>query len=436
MSGDPSYPPIVPHRQRLSAAVFLALALAAASCGSDAAEIAESPAVDSSTAAPEQLETTSTTAPVETSTVPDSTVPVETTTTSTTTPAVSTSPVFTSYEFPDGLIDGRPTQVQGLLGVPEGPGPFPVAIVMHGSHPPCVDDFIPETFNESIVTETLVNLCGTAFPELIRHDIGLGHIVTELNNAGIAAISIDVSSAYVWWGGEPNELETIEQLVTTHFEILTRLNAGEDLGLGLESLSGRLELDAVSVVGHSRTGGHIVSMIEPSSGIPFAPVAVAMVEPLAGPEEAIQREIPILLIRGECDEDVGPDAGRQFLLDVLDPDRLAPATDLFIPAAGHRMLNTGLNGSTCPERGDRLAIQTQAASAVSSFIASAGGQVDLVAGVDATLEALRGDFPSSAEIIELTAFDPQSVPFATSTVGLLPPQPEGADYSDALIEDF
>ena len=33
-------------------------------------------------------------------------------------------------------------------------------------------------------------------------------------------------------------------------------------------------------------------------------------------------------------------------------------------------------------------------------------------------------------------FDPQSVPFATSTVEILPPIPDGADFSDALLEDF
>ena len=50
----------------------------------------------------------------------------------------------------------------------------------------------------------------TAVPEYIRHDIGLGHLVTALNNAGIAAVSIDADSTYVWWGGEPNEILTLE----------------------------------------------------------------------------------------------------------------------------------------------------------------------------------------------------------------------------------
>ena len=190
--------------------------------------------------------------------------PSSTTSTTTTAPPPNEAAVFTSYEFPSGLVDGRPTQVQGLLGVPVGSGPFPLAIVMHGSHPPCVDDFIPETFADAIVTETTEYLCGSDFPEYIRHDIGLGHIVTALNDVGIAAVSIDVDSAYVWWGGEPFEFGTVEALVNAHAGIVTRLNAGEDLGLGIDSLAGRIDLDQIALVGHSRSGGHVASMLDTS----------------------------------------------------------------------------------------------------------------------------------------------------------------------------
>ena len=344
--------------------------------------------------------------------------------------------MFVSYEFPSGLLDGRPTQLQGLLGVPEGPGPFPLAIVMHGSHPPCVDDFIPETFSPSIVTETVESLCGDEFPEYIRHDIGLGHVVTALNNAGVAAVSIDVDSAYVWWGGEPDELATLESIAATHLDILTRLNSGEDLGLDIDSLTGRISTDQVSVIGHSRSGGHVVSMIDPTRSLAFEPVAAVLIEPAVGFPTTDHLDIPLLLIRGECDEDVGPDAGRQFLLDTISPDRTAAVTDLFIPAAGHRDLNTGLNGSACPDRGDRAAIQSQTAQAVASFVASVGGQVELLDGVDATVEALIGQRAEPAPISGAIDFDPQAVSRLSASTTILPPLPEGADYSDALIEDF
>jgi len=403
-------------RQLAGSGFFFVIAMVAASCGS---------ASGNNTAAP------TTQAPVTT---------IEATTAAPTTqPEPETPAILTSYELASGLIDGtngnRPSQVQGLLGVPEGPGPFPVAIVMHGSHPACVDDFIPETFSEVIVTETQAFLCGTAFPEYIRSDIGLGHIVTALNASGVAAISIDMTSTYVWWGGEPDELATVEQLASTHFDILRRLNSGDGLGLSIDSLAGRLALDQTSIVGHSRSGGHVISLLE-SAELPFVPVGAVLIEPEVGLPDAAIPDVPILLVRGECDEDVGPEAGRQFLLDTLSPDRSTPAADLFIPAAGHRMLNTGFNGSTCPERGDRSIIQAQAAQAVSSFIASAGREVALVEGAAVTLEGLQGPASVGVDAEPFVAVDPLLIPFATSRSEVLPALPPGADYSDAILEEF
>ena len=423
--------------------VLVLISLVAASCGTDAVESTNAPASEPTTAAPEPLETTSTTEPQATTaaptttSAPDSTTLVETTTSTAATPSEpSGDAIFTSYEFPSGLVDGRPTQVQGLLGVPEGPGPFPLAIVMHGSHPPCVDDFIPETFSDTIVTETVEYLCGSDFPQYIRHDIGLGHIVTALNDVGIAAVSIDVDSAYVWWGGEPFEFGTVEALVNTHLGVVGRLNDGEDLGLGIDSLAGRMDLNQIALIGHSRSGGHIASMLDTAQGLSFEPAAAVLIEPDVGAPVADLLDVPLLLIRGECDEDVGPEAGRDFLLEFASPDRSSRVTDLSITAAGHRSINTGLNGSACPERGDRVAIQTQVAVAVSSFITTQGEEVVVLDGVGTTVDALVGLEPTIVPSSDPVDFDPQSVPFTTSAVELLPPIPEGADFSDALDENF
>ena len=427
-------------RTKLSG-LILAVALIATSCASDATVSAADSTTSSTTTTTAPSETVATTStPTTLEPVEDSTGETETSipepTPTTAAPGPDGPAILTSYEFAPGLVDGRPTQVQGLLGVPAGPGPFPVAIVMHGSHPPCVDDFIPETFSEAIVTETNPSLCGAEFPEYIRHDVGLGHVVIALNDVGIAAVSIDVESAYVWWGGEPFEFGTVEEIIETHVDVLTRLDDGEDLGLGIDSISDRLALDQISLIGHSRSGGHVVSILEASSTLPFDPLTVVAIEPDVGFPPSDLLDVPVLLIRGECDEDVGAEAGRDFLVEVLDPARLAPAIDLFIPAAGHRMLNTGLNGSTCPERGDRSLIQAQLARGVSSFVASSGQQIELLDDVGATVETLRGNAPIEEVISGPVGYDPQRVPNAVSTVELVPPLPQDADYSDALIEDF
>ena len=109
---------------------------------------------------------------------------------------------------------------------------------------------------------------------------------------------------------------------------------------------------------------------------------------------------------------------------------------MFIPSAGHRSLNTGLNGSTCPDDGDENAIRSQVATAVASFITTQGEEILTVDGVGTAVEALIGDPPTLVPSAELSDYNPLSVPFATSTVAILPPLPQDADYADALLEDF
>lgn len=408
------------HLRQLCGALTL-LALVSASCASQAAT-------------PTATESTSSTDAVP-STTAEVTPTTETATSSAIADVQNSAPILTSYEFPAGLIDGQPTLMQGVIGVPDGPGPFPVAIVMHGAHPACVDDFIPETFSDEIVTQTVEFLCGAEFPEYIRHDIGLGYIVGALNNAGVAAVAIDVKATYVWWGGEPDEFGVLAQLVNAHHEVLQGLNGGDDLGLDLSAVEGRLNLNEISLVGHSRSGGFVLPLIASDSALAFSPKVGVLLQPDGVYVDDNLPELPILLVRGECDEDVGPEAGVLELTDLV-AETKSPVGDLFVSSAGHRMLNTGLNGSACPERGDRSTIAAQVAQGIASFVASDGGGIDLVYDSDSQVTNLGGQPIEQREVDRSSPFDPYAVPFATSTVELLPPIPDGADYSDALDEDF
>ena len=404
---------------RLLASLVL-LALIAASCASqsEVSDAAPTPAVEEQTTA-----------------APSPTTHSEAAESTSTTEARNTAPLLTSYEFPAGLVDDQPTLMQGVVGVPDGPGPFPVAMVMHGAHPACVDDFAPETFSDGIITQTVEFLCGVEFPEYIRHDVGLSYIVAALNNAGVAAVAIDVKATYVWWGGEPYEFGVLAQLVNAHHEVLQRLNDGDDLGLGLSAVEGRLNLDEISLVGHSRSGGYVLPLIASDTALSFSPRAGVLLQPDGVYVDNNLPELPILLVRGECDEDVGPEAGVLELTDLVAGTN-APVGDLFVSAAGHRMLNTGLNGSTCPERGDRSTIAAQVAQGIASFVASDGGSIDLLHDSDAQFTNLGGQLVEQIPVDRSSRFDPHTVPFASSTVELLPPVPDGADYSDALDEDF
>lgn len=71
-----------------------------------------------------------------------------------------------------------PYRLKGLIGVPDGSGPFPLVIIFHGSH--SNDD------------------------ESLRFGTGYDYLVEALAGQGIVTASLDISKAYIWkyeiWG--------------------------------------------------------------------------------------------------------------------------------------------------------------------------------------------------------------------------------------------
>lgn len=107
-------------------ATLAVAALVAAACGAPS----ESSVRDASTAGPTvsgRVPAAGTIVPIAT---PRPTVP---------------APVMRAYEFPGGMIDGRAgggklyTRVEALVAIPQTPGRHPVAVVVHGSYPSCID---------------------------------------------------------------------------------------------------------------------------------------------------------------------------------------------------------------------------------------------------------------------------------------------------------
>ena len=75
-------------------------------------------------------------------------------------------------------------------------------------------------------------------------------------------------------------------------------------------------------------------MLTAAADIGFEPAAAVMIEPAYAFHEGALLDVPMLLIRGECDEDVGPEADRDLLITALDPQHAASVVDLlFRPRA-------------------------------------------------------------------------------------------------------
>jgi hypothetical protein len=87
----------------------------------------------------------------------------------------------------------------------------------------------------------------------------------------------------------------------------------------------------------------------------------------------VVRSIPTLLVRGGCDEDAGRGAGLAEASRLARRSGARAVVDLFIPRAGHAMLNSGLTGSgvlepVCPALADRTTVQRQIGAAAVAFL--------------------------------------------------------------------
>lgn len=79
----------------------------------------------------------------------------------------SSAPIIRAYEFPGGMIeDGGPgiklyTRVEALVALPQTPGRHPVAVVIHGSHPSCIDATRDQLITSEALTTPWPEGCGS-----------------------------------------------------------------------------------------------------------------------------------------------------------------------------------------------------------------------------------------------------------------------------------
>ncbi|MFF8784473.1 hypothetical protein [Streptomyces sp. NPDC015125] len=270
----------------------------------------------------------------------------------TSTPKPSGRAGLTSYQLAPGLLKttnsppGNPTQVHGVLGMPKGKGPHPVVVVMHGSHHNCAYSDKPPYFPRKPVKAQWPLVCAkpgdagnpNLGPDYLRHDVGLSHVVQALTRKGFVAVSIDVVSPETWWSGETHPEKGYTELINAHLRLLSDLNRGVNHGLNIPGVQGRIDTSRVGLVGHSRAGGYVLSPKAAKRAGLFGAVAL---EPAAGAEKPTHK-VPVLNVRGGCDEDVQPSAGLEEMKDLATSGSTKVAADVLLAGTGHRMLNTNL----------------------------------------------------------------------------------------------
>lgn len=395
----------------------------------------------------EEASTTTSVDPTESSTT--TAAPTTTTTTAaattTTTPATTTTEavpdagsVFVgAYAFPPGIVDTgynrQPSRVEGVVGIPEGSGPFPVAVFLHGLAFDCTGLFglDPDLY----VTTEWAPPCTLEGSRYLRNAFAGTAIVEQLAQQGVVALSIDVNAGYFWWGGEARDQDVIDPLIVEHLEILDGIATGT---LSLDGYDGSFSIDPASyaLIGHSRGGGFVEARLAPSTddaGYLSPEPQVAVLVGSAGSFGDVELAVPLLNLRASCDADVGSEAGVETASTmaglgagiVLDGEVLGSSH------WGMTSYSFGVATEGCEET-DPEVTETQVAQLVAAFVSGAlEDPMELpVDGGVIRLEALAGSLPSTVPPSPATGLEPRDVPITEFDEERLPPISPDDPFTD------
>ncbi|MFO7633202.1 MAG: hypothetical protein R6W76_11710 [Caldilinea sp.] len=239
--------------------------------------------------------------------------------------------------FPeDSRFRNMPVRLNGVMAAPTEGGPYPVVLILHGTHPGC-----PETTH---------GVDGwPCDPEVEQPNYrGFGYLVSQLAVHGYVALSININAENTFGFGEPVPGERLGQLVTFHLDALAAASAGGANTFGVE-LAGRADVSKLAIFGHSRGAEAAVALARtwasdgeernygPADGLLLIAPAITFVDPAGGVP------IPMALINAACDGDVTDQIGQIFFEAArLAPEQQSWAASAWLERANHNHFNTML----------------------------------------------------------------------------------------------
>lgn len=250
------------------------------------------------------------------------------------------------YTAPSGKT--MPYRVRGVLAVPQGDGPFPLAVLLHGSHS-----------NED---------------ESLRFDTGLTYLSEALAARGYIAVSIDLSAAYQWKYGDSDDLEKTLHIAGENLRALQNAHEGaaDDFSI---SLAGKIDFSNVAYLGHSRGGNAVFDLALAQQAQGISAKAVLSVAP-AAPADIEEKTFPDVMtsiLVPEYDGDIVSLDGFAFG-EVLRQKNSAPAYVTLLKRANHNFFNTALSANDALLAQDESAIADQlSAQQQQAFLAEFAG---------------------------------------------------------------
>ena len=239
--------------------------------------------------------------------------------------------------FPeDSRFRNMPVRLNGVIAVPEGDGgPYPVAVILHGTHPGCpvMGDIDPWPCD----------------PEEEQPNYrGFGYLASALAAKGYVVLVPNINAENTFGFGEPTPHERLGQLLDLQLQALAEAAAGGENKFGVD-LAGRADMHRLALIGHSRGGEAAVALANnpdsplgapggaygPAAGTLLVAPAVVTFDPAGG------SRVPSAIVISGCDGDVVSGDG-QFFYEAarLAPKQRAPSTAVYLEHANHNGFNS------------------------------------------------------------------------------------------------
>jgi dienelactone hydrolase len=228
-----------------------------------------------------------------------------------------------------------PVPLIGAIAVPEGDGPFPVAVVLHGRHPRC--------YSDEAQLEEVWPCPADSEP---RYDIGFSYLLDALAERGYLAIAPSVNGAYTTEYGpgtlsldemQPWVDERMVQIVTEHLAGLNAASAGEPVFGDFLDLTGKVDSSRIALIAHS-TAGITANLIARENQLPVE--SLLLVGPMHFAGTGATAGTPAAILLAACDGDRSDLPGQTYFENArVDPAREAPMVSIMLAGANHNFFN-------------------------------------------------------------------------------------------------
>jgi dienelactone hydrolase len=246
------------------------------------------------------------------------------------------------YDFGDtalklsGLGD-RVVEERAAVWVPAAaPGPRPMVIFLHGRHSACYDPVAKKTDNTHWP-------CVSGFRPISSYH-GYDQSADVLASHGYVVVSISADGINAQDNPYSDDAGTLArgQLVIDHLDLLEQANAGRAPGMS-PLLKGKLDLNDVGLMGHSRGGEGMVkaALLDAALPHPYGIKAVLPLAPIDFGRETLPG-VPMAVILPYCDGDVSNQQGQHFYDDTRYADRSdnVMRASLLVMGADHNFFNS------------------------------------------------------------------------------------------------